>query len=82
MTIEARILDFLLTGQTLTALECHQRFGTLRLGAYICNLRKKGYNIKSERIAGKNRYGDKISWDKYQLEGMIEENMNHIPRLD
>lgn len=80
MNIQNRILDYLKAGNSITALEAQQIFGTLRLGAYICNLRKEGYNIKSTTEKGQNRYGDKISWSKYQLESMEEANMNHIPQ--
>lgn len=67
MRIQDRILDYLKTGKTLTALETQRIFGTQRLGAYICNLRKDGYKITSETVKGKNRYGDKISWSEYKL---------------
>lgn len=68
MTIQDRILEYLVKGHKLTARKCDKKFGTLRLGAYICNLRKEGYNIISETKKGKNRYGDKISWSEYHLE--------------
>ena len=61
MNIQDRILNYLQKGKTITALECQQMFGTLRLGAYIHNLKKEGYTITSETVKGKNRYGDKIS---------------------
>ena len=67
MSIRNRTLDYMQTGHTLTALECQQRFGTLRLGAYIHILKKEGYTITSETVKGKNRYGDKIQWCKYKL---------------
>ena len=68
MTIQDRILEYLQKGKTITALECYNMFGSLRLGAYICNLKKEGYNIIKETEKGKNRYGDKISWSKYYME--------------
>ena len=67
MNIQDRILNYLQKGKTITALECQQMFGTLRLGAYIHNLKKEGYTITSETVKGKNRYGDKISWSRYKL---------------
>lgn len=67
MSIQNKILEYMQKGHTLTALECQQRFGTLRLGAYIHNLKKEGNTITSETERGKNRYGDKISWSKYKL---------------
>lgn len=67
MNIQDRILEYMKKGHTITALECQKLFGTLRLGAYIHNLKKDGYTITSETVKGKNRYGDKISWSKYKL---------------
>lgn len=69
MNLQTRILKYMQKGHTLTALECQKKFGTLRLGAYIYNLKKEGYTIKSETIKGKNRYGDKTSYSKYKLVG-------------
>ena len=40
MRRQDRILDYLKTGKTLTAIEAQRIFGTQRLGAYIYNLRK------------------------------------------
>ena len=68
MRIQDRILEYLQKGKTITAYDSMKEFSTLRLSAYIYNLRKEGYNITSEVIKGKNRYGDKISWNKYRLE--------------
>lgn len=67
MSIQNKILEYMKKGHTITALECQKKFGTLRLGAYIHNLKKEGYKITSETVTGKNRYGDKISWSKYKL---------------
>lgn len=67
MNIQDRILEYMQKGHEITALECQKMFGTLRLGAYVHNLRKNGYTIVSETVKGKNRFGDKICWNKYIL---------------
>lgn len=45
---ESQILSWLQAGNSITPLEALDRFGTLRLGGRIYDLRKKGYEIKSE----------------------------------
>lgn len=81
MNIQDRILDYLKAGNTLTAKQAQQIFGTQRLGAYIHNLRKDGYDIVSVTEKGKNRYGDKVIWSKYSLKSMEKANMNHIQQI-
>jgi hypothetical protein len=45
-----RVLQHLQSGRTLTSLEALHLFGSLRLAAIICTLRKKGYAIQSRLI--------------------------------
>jgi hypothetical protein len=45
-----RVLQHLQSGRTLTSLEALHLFGSLRLAALICTLRKKGYAIQSRLI--------------------------------
>lgn len=46
-----RILAYLKSGHLLTPLQALRRFGSLRLGALIFDLRhKEGYNIETELI--------------------------------
>lgn len=49
MTIQEKILRHLKSGNSLTAQEAAMEYGTLRLSAYIYNLRDKGYNIKTRQ---------------------------------
>jgi hypothetical protein len=45
------ILAWLQAGHSLTPLEALTRFGSLRLGARIYELKKEGHNIQKETIA-------------------------------
>jgi hypothetical protein len=47
---EKRILNYLQNGGKITPLEALNKFGCLRLSGRIYDLRRKGYNIKSNRI--------------------------------
>lgn len=47
---EHKILEFLKARNRLTPLEALNRFGCLRLSGRILDLRKKGYDIKTEIV--------------------------------
>ena len=47
---EKRILNYLKNGGKITPLEALNKFGCLRLSGRIYDLKRKGYNIKSNRI--------------------------------
>ena len=47
---ESAILEWLRAGNSLTQLDALNRFGCLRLGARVFQLRKDGYNIESEMV--------------------------------
>ena len=54
---------------SITTLEAFQDLGVTRLSARIKDLRDDGYIIASKRPNKKNRYGKKVSFNKYWLEG-------------
>lgn len=47
---EARIIEYLATGKPLTPLLALKRWGCLRLGARISDLRRAGHKIPSELV--------------------------------
>ena len=49
-SITSKILRHLQSGRTLTALQCLDKFGTMRLGARVHELRSEGHAITSEII--------------------------------
>lgn len=46
----ARIIDYLARGRTLTPLEALRRFGAFRLGARVHDLKRQGHLITSKLI--------------------------------
>lgn len=69
MTQEDMVLNHLKKYKTITSLEAIQEYGITRLSAKIYNLRKIGYLITNDWTSGTNRWGKKVSWVKYTLEG-------------
>ena len=52
----------------ITSLRAFEKFGITRLSAVIFDLRDDGYDIKTDMIAVKNRYGDTCHVARYTLE--------------
>ena len=67
MTQCERILRHLQDGGTLTQAEAFMEYGIGRLSSRICELQAAGYPINSEFVAGKNRYGESVSYVRYSL---------------
>jgi hypothetical protein len=63
MTQTAQILNYLLTGESLTPLDALQRFHCFRLGARIFELRQQGEPIKSELVEVNGKHVSRYSWD-------------------
>ena len=66
------ILKHLQSGRELSQLEATQKYGVLRLGAIIFNLRRKGYVISTTLKHDPNRYGNPSNYAVYKL--IQEEN--------
>ena len=73
---EKEVLDYLRKIGSITSWEAIVEFGATRLSAIIYNLRKKGYNIETNDVIVKNRYGNATVIAKYVLKegGEIEQN--------
>lgn len=70
MTQKQRILKDLKSCKGgITQKKAYEKHGVLRLSAIIFNLRDEGYDIKTDMIAVKNRYGDTCYVANYKLEG-------------
>lgn len=67
MTQKERILKHLQDFGSITSWEAIKEYGCTRLSAYIYLLRKDGYIIENENITTKNRYGDAVTFAKYQI---------------
>ena len=67
-TVQNDILKYLQSHKKgITNLDGFEKFGTTRLGGHIYFLRQKGYNIVTEEVKGKNRYGHQTKFARYRL---------------
>ena len=64
---ERKILYYMLRGNKVTALEALQYFGCFRLPARIADIKKKGFDVKSEFVTLPSGKRVKAYWieDKY-----------------
>ncbi len=63
-----RIVQYINQHGSISTLEAFTDLGCTRLASRITDLKKQGYNIKSEYTEGKNRYGEKVYFKKYSFE--------------
>lgn len=65
MSQEIQILNYLRRGHAITPLEALWKFGCLRLGARIYDLRRMGYRIDKAMVGN----GTRKRWARYRLRG-------------
>lgn len=66
-TQESRIVDYMSEFGSITQLEALRDLGVMRLASRISSLRQKGYAIKSETVAVKNRFNEDCHISRYSL---------------
>ena len=66
---EARILERLKKGP-MTKLDAMNATGVLNIGDCVMKLRRKGFEIKTEMISVRNRYGEKCRIAEYTLQSL------------
>jgi hypothetical protein len=62
-----RILEYMDKHGSITSMEGQNELGIARTASRICDLRKAGYNIVSEWVTVKDRYGDDCRVKRYSL---------------
>ena len=62
-----RVIRHLRDEGTINPMVAIRDYGIYRLAAVIHNLRQDGYNITSENVSTKNRYGESTHYAKYHL---------------
>lgn len=53
---------------SITSWEAIKLYGCTRLSAKIYNLREEGFDIKTDHVTKKNRYGYPVTFAKYILQ--------------
>ena len=67
MTQNEKIVDYMKTFGSITQLEAIMDLGVMRLASRISDLRRQGFNIKSETVTVKNRFEEDCHISRYSL---------------
>lgn len=82
ITQKDRILEYIRNFGSISSFEAYANLGITQLGARIDQLKKEGYEFKTEWESNTNRFGEKTDYKRYYLADMVAENMNHISKVD
>lgn len=66
-TQRSEVLRFMQTHKGITSIQAFERFGVTRLADIIFRLRQDGYEIETEQLTTKNRYGHVVNYARYSL---------------
>lgn len=61
------IINHLIKYNKITSMEAFKKYGATRLSGIIFKLKRRGFDIFSERVIGKNRYGNNSPYVIYHL---------------
>lgn len=78
ITQKDRIINYIRQFGSISSWEAYSDLGITQLGARIDQLKKEGYEFKSEWVSNTNRFGEKTEYKRYYLADIITENMEHI----
>lgn len=77
-----RIINYIREFGSISSWEAYSDLGITQLGARIDQLKKEGFEFRTEWESNTNRFGEKTEYKRYYLADIIANNMEHIPRLD
>lgn len=66
------VLEHLIEHGSITTIEAFQKYGCTRLSARIFDYRALGYEIESDSMTTKNRYGNPVTVAVYRLKAKPE----------
>lgn len=63
------VLQYMNDFGSITTMDAFMDLGCTRLPARISDLKDQGYKIADRVEVGKNRYGRKVNWKRYWIDG-------------
>lgn len=69
MTQKKMVLKYMQDFGSITQLDAIRDLGILRLAARIADLKAAGIRIKTETDEARNRYGKKVKFTRYSIDG-------------
>ena len=81
ITQKDRILEYIRNFGSISSFEAYADLGITQLGARIDQLKKEGYEFKTEWESNTNRFGEKTDYKRYYLADIVANNMEHITQM-
>lgn len=81
ITQKDRILEYIRKFGSISSFEAYADLGITQLGARIDQLKKEGFEFRTEWESNTNRFGEKTDYKRYYLADMVSENINHITQI-
>lgn len=81
ITQKDRIINYIRQFGSISSWEAYSDLGITQLGARIDQLKKDGYEFRTEWVSNKNRFGEKTDYKRYYLADVVSENMEHITQM-
>lgn len=78
MTKTQAVLEWLQTNASISSMEAINNFGATRLSAIIFNLRKRGHNIETVMVEGRDRFGNHMRFARYYLRNSPVDNKENM----
>ena len=78
ITQRDRILQYIRQFGSISSWEAYADLEITQLGARVDELKKEGYQFRTEWESSINRFGDRTDYKRYYLVDVIAENMEHI----
>lgn len=75
-------IHHLMTEGSITAWEAIKEYGSTRLSAIVYELRKQGWNIESEMVTAKNRYGNPVTFARYHFKSKPADKPTPKPKTN
>lgn len=63
-----KILRHLQDYGSISQMDALREYGIMRLASRISDLKRRGYPVTREMVAGKNRYGETVTYARYSLD--------------
>lgn len=73
-----RIINYIRQFGSISSWEAYSDLGITQLGARIDQLKKEGFEFRTEWESNTNRFGEKTEYKRYYLADIIAANMEHI----
>lgn len=82
ITQRERIIEYMREFGSITSWEAYGDLGITQFATRVKELKEQGYEFRTKWESRKNRYGELVSFKRYFLNDVVDENWEHIPRLD